>query len=435
MEVLFNQSVMKKSAILVLFATLFLFSCKDKKTITAEESQRLDSTARDGNQIADSITQLPGADTTKSVTKRSDVIGWKAEQSPIALNGFAVSRFASGLDGPRWIYVADNGDVFVSQAAREKEKSPDNILLFRDSNKDGVPESKSVYLSGLNMPFGMLILGNKFYVANTDALIEYPYTPGASSITAAGKKIIDLPPGPRHWTRNIIANKEGTKIYIAVGSSSNVAENGIDKELRRANILEIDPDGKNETVYAGGLRNPVGMAWAPGTGVLWTAVNDRDELGDDVPPDYLTSVKKGGFYGWPYSYFGSIEDPRLKGQRSDLVAKAIKPDVSLGAHTASLGLAFYTGNSFPEKYRGGAFIGQHGSWNRSKFSGYKVVFVPFRNGQPSGKPEDFLTGFIANEESSTVYGRPVGVAVLADGSLLVADDGGKIIWRISYTKK
>jgi glucose/arabinose dehydrogenase len=280
----------------------------------------------------------------------------------------------------------------------------------------------------------MLILGNKFYVANTDALMEYPYQEGATSIADAGKKIVSLPGGPRHWTRNIISNKAGDKIYIAVGSSSNVAENGIDKENRRAMILEVNADGSNEKIYASGLRNPVGMDWAPGTNVLWTAVNERDELGDDVPPDYLTSVKEGGFYGWPYAYFGQNADPRIKDQRTDLVSKTIKPDVSLGSHTASLGLTFYTKGNFPAEYQNGAFIGQHGSWNRSVFSGYKVVFVPFKNGQPSGNPRDFLTGFIANEDKNEVYGRPVGVAVLKDGSLVVADDGGNTIWKVSYKR-
>ena len=284
------------------------------------------------------------------------------------------------------------------------------------------------------MPFGMLILHDKFYVANTGALYQYPYSSDATSIKGTGKMIVALPPGPRHWTRNIISNKAGDKIYIAIGSSSNAAENGIDKETRRANILEIDPNGGAERVYASGLRNPVGMDWAPGTNVLWTAVNERDELGDDVPPDYLTSVKDGGFYGWPYSYYGQNKDPRLKDARPDLVAKSIKPDVLLGPHTASLGLTFYTKNNFPRHFQGGAFIGQHGSWNRSVFSGYKVVFVPFSGGNPSGKPEDFLTGFIANEDKNEVYGRPVGVAVAPDGSLLVADDGSNIIWKVEYKK-
>ncbi len=253
---------------------------------------------------------------------------------------------------------------------------------------------------------------------------------------AKEKKSVDLPAGGynNHWTRNIITNAQKNKLYITVGSGSNVAEHGIDNEIRRANILETNLDGSGEKIYASGLRNPVGLDWAPGTQTLWTAVNERDNLGDDLVPDYITSVKEGGFYGWPYAYFGQHEDPRRKGERPDLVQNAIVPDVDMGPHTASLGLVFYTKNNFPEKYRGGAFVAQHGSWNRSELSGYKVMFVPFKNGKPSGKPEDFLTGFIANENKSEVYGRPVGVAVLPDGSLLVSDDGGNIIWRVIYNK-
>jgi glucose/arabinose dehydrogenase len=414
----------------VSFILAVLLAACNNSSNTPAENQRLDSSDKAENNLASDSIQLPAPDTTASHDKRNKIVDWPSGKMPAAPAGFTVTKFAEGLQHPRWIYVADNGDIFVSQG--DKEKAPNNILLFRDANKDGVADSKTVFLSGLNMPFGMLIIGNHFYVGNTDGVIDYPYTPGATSITVPGKKIISLPGGPRHWTRNLISNKAGDKIYIAVGSSSNVAENGIDKEVRRANIIEINPDGSGEKIYASGLRNPVGMAWAPGTQQLWTAVNERDELGDDVPPDYLTSVKEGAFYGWPYSYYGQNEDPRLKGQRPDLVQKALKPDVLLGPHTASLGLAFYTGKSFPASYQGGAFIGQHGSWNRSKFSGYKVVYVPFANGKPSGKPQDFLTGFIANEDKNEVYGRPVGVATLADGSLLVADDGSNIIWRVSH---
>jgi glucose/arabinose dehydrogenase len=330
------------------------------------------------------------------------------------------------------IYVADNGDIFVAESAKA-EKSANRITRFTDPDKDGVPNTRSVFLTGLNQPYGMLIIGNKFYVGNTDAVVVYDYTPGSASIQTPGKSIVTLPT-ERHWTRNIVTNAAKDKLFIAVGSSSNVAENGIEKEIRRANILVTDLDGKNEKVYASGLRNPVGMDWAPGTNVLWTAVNERDELGDDLVPDYITSVKEGGFYGWPYSYFGQHEDPRMKDkQRPDLVRQAIVPDVAVGAHTSSLGLAFYKQGNFPARYMNGAFVGQHGSWNRSVPSGYKVVFVPFTNGRP-GQMEDFLTGFMANAEKNEVYGRPVGVAVLPDGSLLVADDAGNTIWRVSYKK-
>ncbi len=410
-------------------ATLLLTRCNNNRTESAEK-EKADSMEKMENKVVGKGDSLPPPYATGSANKRSKVIGWKKEQMPTAPEGFVVTRFAEGLQHPRWIYAAENGDVFVSQG--DKEKAPNNILLFRDNNKDGIYETKTVFLKDLNMPFGMLILDDKFYVANTDALVVYPYKADATSITDAGKKIVALPGGPRHWTRNIISNKSGDKIYIAIGSSSNVAENGIDKEKMRAMIVEVNADGTGQRVYASGLRNPCGMAWAPGTNVLWTAVNERDELGDDVPPDYLTSVKEGGFYGWPYAYYGKIEDPRLKGQRPDLVEQSIKPDVILGAHTASLGLAFYTANDFPQEYHNGAFIGQHGSWNRSVFSGYKVVFVPFANGQPSGQPKDFLTGFVANDND--VYGRPVGVTMLQDGSLLVADDGGNTIWKVSYKK-
>jgi glucose/arabinose dehydrogenase len=378
---------------------------------------------------------LPAPFATKSVRNQSKVIGWKEGQLPVAPSGFSVSAFATNLESPRWIYVAPNGDVFVAQADREGKKG-NNILLFRDNNGDGVAESKSVYLSNLKQPFGMLILKNKFYVCNTDALVEYPYDSAAGTITATGKSLVTLPTG-RHWTRNIISNEAGTKIYIAVGSASNIAEDGIDKEHRRACILEVNTDGTGERIYASGLRNPVGMDWAPGTNTLWTSVNERDELGDDLVPDYLTSVKEGGFYGWPYSYFGQHEDPRIDSsmKRPDLVSKAIVPEVALGSHTSSLGLLFYRGSMFPENYKNGAFIGQHGSWNRSNLSGYKVVFVPFAGGKPSGQPQDFLMGFIADESKSEVFGRPVGVAMLKDGSLLVADDAGNTVWRITYTKK
>lgn len=374
-------------------------------------------------------SDLPVPYATPSAKKMSKVIGWPKGMMPKAPAGFTVTKFADSLQHPRWIYVADNGDVFVAET--DKDKSANRITLFRDENKDGVPEVRSVFLDELNSPFGMYAKGNCFYVANTDGVMQYAYTPGNNAIIHPGKQIVSLPGGPRHWTRNIIGNAEGTKLYVAVGSSSNVGENGPDKEIRRATILEISANGLIEKVYASGLRNPVGMAWAPGTQTLWTVVNERDELGDDLVPDYLTSVKEGGFYGWPYSYFGQHVDPRVKDTAPELVKRAIVPDYSLGAHTASLGLAFYKGN-FPAKYNGGAFIGQHGSWNRSLFSGYKVVFVPFSGGKPSGKAEDFLTGFIADETKNTVYGRPVGVAVMKDGSLLVADDGGNKIWRVSH---
>ncbi len=417
--------------------------CKQNKPDPA-----LAATVKDSSQ---QTIKLPSPYQTKSVRNFCKVIGWPKGKMPVAPAGFKVNLFADSLDSPRNIYVAPNGDIFVSQANTELSavmrlgahlvgigksqkygKSANSVILLRDTNGDGIPDLRTVFLSGLNQPYGILVIGNSFYVANTDGVLKYPYTTGQTRMTASGKKILNLPAGGynNHWTRNIKANADGTKIFVAVGSGSNVAEHGIDNEIRRADILEINPDGSGERVYASGLRNPAGIAVQPGIGVLYASVNERDELGDELVPDYFTSVKENGFYGWPYAYFGPHPDPRLKGQRPDLVKKTIMPDVSLGAHTASLGLAFYNGKSFPDKYINGAFIGQHGSWNRSILAGYKVVFVPFVNNKP-GKPEDFLTGFIHDAANREVYGRPVGVAVAADGSLLVADDTSNKIWRIS----
>ncbi len=417
----------------------FIFmGCNESMRGTGESDSRAQQESG-GKQAQDTTistavgeVNLPAPDTTKSNEKHSEVIGWQDEQKPTAPEGFTVVRFAEGLEHPRWIYVAPNQDVFVAESDKE-EKSANRITLFRDTNKDGKPDLKVTFLEDLNQPLGMLVLDNYFYVANSDALMRFPYQKGQTKIEGKGEKILDLPAGGynNHWTRNIISNADGSKIYISVGSASNVGEYGMDEENRRANILEINPDGSGEKIYASGLRNPVGMDWAPGTDVLWTSVNERDHLGDELVPDYLTSVQEDGFYGWPYAYFGANEDPRMRGKRPDLVAKTLIPEVPLGSHTASLGLAFYKGEKFPEKYQKGAFIGQHGSWNRSEFSGYKVVFVPFNNGKPTAKPEDFLTGFIADGSSSQVYGRPVGVAVLSDGAMLVADDAGNIIWRVS----
>jgi glucose/arabinose dehydrogenase len=396
--------------------------------------------------------ELPAADTKASKNNYSKVIGWPEGKTPIAPDGFTVTRFAEGMKSPRNIVIAPNGDVIVvlsnSQRTKAEQvvnavsgkansevegKSVNTVMLFRDADKDGKPEIVSAFLKGLNQPYGAAFIGNFFYVANTDGVWMYPYQTGATKITGEGKKIIELPAGGynNHWTRNLIVNAAQTKLYITVGSGTNIAEHGMENEKRRANILEINPDGSGERIFGSGLRNPVGMAWAPGTNALWTAVNERDGLGDDLVPDYITSVKDGAFYGWPYAYFGQNEDPRLAGQNPELVKKTIVPDIPVGAHTASLGLAFYTAKKFPSKYQGGAFIGQHGSWNRSELSGYKVAFVPFKQGKVNGQLEDFLTGFVADKDASKVYGRPVGVAVAQDGSLLVADDVSGIIWRVA----
>lgn len=431
---------MKTVSILFLSVVLVLLTaCGD-----SNEKKKAESTTQpDIVPTKVEPVNLPEPYATKSVKNTTKVMGWPEGKTPVAPDGFVVTKFADSLDHPRWIYVAGNGDIFVAEAnsaksvldkVTGKNKSADRITLFRDANNDGIPEVRNTFINNLDKPFGMLAIGNKFYVANTGAVVEYPYTSGSTSITVTGKQIVSLPADvkQRHWTKNIVSNADHSKLYISVGSSSDHAENGIDKETRRANILEVNMDGSGEKVFASGLRNPVGMAWAPGTNTLWTAVNERDELGDDLVPDYLTSVKEGGFYGWPYSYYGQHEDPRLKDrQQPELVKKAIIPDVPLGSHTASLGLVFYTGNSFPQQYHHGAFIGQHGSWNSSLLRGYKVVFVPFKDGKPAGVPENFLTGFIANESKSEVFGRPVGVAVLKDGSLLVADDAGNKLWRVS----
>ena len=393
-----------------------------------EEKEEAAATGSDSVKTKTDDLSLPAPFATKSVTNRPDEIGWKDGQMPKAPDGFVVTKFADKLKNPRWTYMAPNGDFFVAESGTKN--SADRITILRDKNKDGVPELREVFLEKLKQPFGMLVLGNFFYVGNTDGLYRFPYKSGETKITGKGEKILDLPAGGynNHWTRNLLANAEGSKIYVSVGSGSNVAEHGMNNERRRANILEMNPDGTGEKIYASGLRNPVGMDWAPGTNTMWTAVNERDELGDELVPDYITSVKPGGFYGWPYSYYGKNKDPRMKGEGADLVAKAIVPDVPVGAHTASLGLAFYNKDKFPAKYKGGAFVGQHGSWNRSKLAGYKVIFVPFKNGKPSGKPEDFLTGFIDNE--TKVFGRPVDVTVTEDGVLLVNDDSAGIIWRV-----
>lgn len=394
---------------------------------------------------------LPTPDEKSSVKNYSKVIGWPAGKMPVAPQGFKVSKVADNLQSPRWIYALPNGDVLVAESKTE-EKNPikkvgamvtgaaksgsqveagNRISLFRDANNDGTYEVREFFLTDLKQPFGMLLLKDFFYVAHSDSLWRYPYTAGQTKITGKGQKLIDLPKEGRHWTKNIIANADGSKIYIAIGSGSDHAEDGIEKEADRARILEINPDGSGMRVFASGIRNPVGMGWS--NGKLWTAVNERDELGNDLVPDYLTEVKENGFYGWPYSYWGSHMDPRLKGAGAEQVKNAIVPNVSLGAHTASLGLAFYDQNVFPAKYQKGAFIGQHGSWNRSVLSGYKVVFVPFKDGKPTGEPEDFLVGFVSNLKKSEVYGRPVGVTVLKDGSLLVADDASNTIWKVTHT--
>ncbi|MDQ0107198.1 PQQ-dependent sugar dehydrogenase [Chitinophaga terrae (ex Kim and Jung 2007)] len=395
--------------------------------------------------------QLPPPHATKSYMKYSHVMGWQPNETPTAPPGLKVTLYADQLHNPRWMYQLPNGDVLVSESnsnhsfftkigavfvgankSNSMKKSKDQVTLLRDADGDGIPEQRFIFLKGLHQPFGILLLGNRLYVANTDALLTFPYNTGDTLITAPGTKIATFPAGKinRHWTRNIITNADKTKLYVAVGSGTDHAEKGIANEDHRACIIEMDPDGNNQRLYATGLRNPVGMGWAPGTNTLWVAVNERDNLGNDLVPDYLTGVKEGGFYGWPYYYFGAHRDPRVKDAPTVPASRVIVPDVPLGSHTASLGLVFYTAKRFPEKYHNGAFIAQHGSWNRKPVSGYKVLFVPFKNGKPAGPPEDFLTGFVHNATEGIVKGRPVGLLVLKDGSMLMTDDKNNRIWRI-----
>ncbi len=440
---------MKQYVIMSAVAAMMLsVACNTYKEKKEENANKADTVVTASKKL-----NLPAPYATKSAAVYCDVIGWPQDKTPTVPAGFTVTAFAKDLVNPRNVYQAPNGDVFVVESNTEikgvtkaevlingKNKSQrlgasaNRVTLLRDTNKDGVPDLRSVYLAGLNQPYGVLIIGNNFYVANTDGLWKYPYNADDKIMKSQGKKIVDLPAGGynNHWTRNIIANKDDSKIFIAVGSGSNVAEHGMENEIRRADVLQINPDGSGETVYASGLRNPAGITIQPSTGNLYAVVNERDELGDELVPDYFTSVKQGGFYGWPYSYYGQHQDPRMKDkQRPDMVQKAIVPDVPLGSHVAALGVHFYNGSLFPAKYKNGAFVGEHGSWNRSTLSGYKIVFVPFSDGTP-GKPEDFMTGFIADESDRKVYGRPVNVTVLQDGSLLVADDSGNTVWRVSY---
>ena len=385
-------------------------------------------------------------------------IGWPGELMPTPTTGTRIQAFARDLDHPRWLYVLPNGDVLVAETnapARAEQKkgikaklmasvkkkagaavpSANRITLLRDTDGDGIANLRSVFLENLNSPFGMALVGTDLYIANSDAILKFPYSSGNTRITAAGTKLVDLPAGSinHHWTKNIIASADGKKLYASVGSNSNVAERGMELEKERAAILEVDIATGTHRIFASGLRNPVGMAWEPQSGMLWTSVNERDELGSDLVPDYMTSVRDGGFYGWPYSYYGQHVDTRVNPPRPDLVAKAIAPDYALGPHTASLGLASSVGTSLPEVFSNGMFIGQHGSWNRKPHSGYKVVFVAFENGKPVGKPVDVLTGFLS--KAGEAYGRPVGVALDKPGALLVADDVGNIIWRVSAPGK
>ena len=380
--------------------------------------------------------------------------GWPDGATPRSAPGTTVSALAKNLDHPRWLYVLPNGDVLVAESNKPPKPdgaqsikgwimkqvmkqagagvpSANRITLLRGVNAAGEAQTRSVFLQGLNSPFGMALIGNDFYVANTDAILRFPYVTGDTQIRAAGTKVIDLPGGPinHHWTKNLIASSDGSKLYVTVGSNSNVAENGMAAEAGRAAIWEVDLKTGSHRIFASGLRNPNGLAWEPHSGALWTVVNERDELGSDLVPDYMTGIRDGGFYGWPYSYFGQHVDTRVEPQRPDLVARAIVPDYALGTHTAPLGLASSVGNALPASFANGMFIGQHGSWNRRPHSGYKVIFVPFEQGTPTPVPRDVLSGFLSPEGDA--WGRPVGVALDKKGALLVADDVGNVVWRVT----
>jgi glucose/arabinose dehydrogenase len=404
---------------------------------------------------------LPAPDTTHRAAKWARVVGWPTGATPKAPPGFAVSLWAAGFHTPRWLHVLPNGDVLVVESgnpgtprdwslppevlaarfqARIRAPSANRITVLRDTTGDGVPDVRGILLEGLNQPFGVAQLGGHLYVANTDALLRFPYAAGQLAITTRGEKLLDLPAGGynNHWTRNVVARPDGRKLYVTVGSATNVDTEGIDaRDSLRAAVLEVDPDGRNLRVFAGGLRNPNGLAWVPmgKTHALWAAVNERDGLGDDLVPDYVTRVVEGAFYGWPYSYFGHHEDPRQAGRRPELVRRARKPDFATGAHTATMNVLYPAALRFPARYREGLLVSQRGSWNRRGFAGYRVGFIPFAGGSPAGPMEDFLTGFVADARAhgdDAVHGRPVGLAALPDGSLLVSDDASNVVWRVRW---
>jgi glucose/arabinose dehydrogenase len=432
-----------RNALLMSAALLGLAACGEKATLPIAAGDGPSPTLPAPNQ-----TLLP-------TMKVSTAKGWAAGATPVAAPELKVAAFAQGLDHPRWLYVLPNGDVLVAETnappkpddskgikgwvaglimgkAGATVPSPNRITLLRDKDGDGVAETRTVFLKGLNSPFGMTLVGNELYVADSDEVLRFAYVPGATSITTPGTRLADLPAGRinHHWTKNVIASPDGSKLYATVGSNSNVGDNGMAAEAGRAAIWEIDRASGAHRIFASGIRNPNGLAWNKASGALWAAVNERDEIGSDLVPDYMTSVRDGGFYGWPYSYYGQHVDVRVKPQRPDLVASAIKPDYALGPHTASLGLAFSDGaRLLPAAFAQGAFIGQHGSWNRSPQSGYKVLFVPFAGAQPSGAPVEVLTGFLA--PNGDAQGRPVGVAIDSKGALLVADDVGNKVWRVT----
>ncbi|MBJ2349808.1 MULTISPECIES: PQQ-dependent sugar dehydrogenase [Pseudomonas] len=434
--------MLKPSHLLIVALATGLVACGESSTL----------------QVSDGIgpsPKLPEPNKTLIPTVNiAEAVGWPDGAKPTPAQGLKVVAFAEGLDHPRWLYVLPNGDVLVAETnappkpddakgirgwvmkkvmgrAGAGVPSPNRITLLRDANHDGVAETRTIFLENLNSPFGMTLVGNELYVADTDRLIRFPYKEGDTKITAQPTKVVDLPGGTlnHHWTKNVIASRDGSKLYVTTGSNSNVAENGMEAEEGRAAIWEVDRATGAHRIFASGLRNPNGLAWEPRSGALWTAVNERDEIGSDLVPDYITSVKDGGFYGWPYSYYGQNVDIRVEPQNPERVAKAIAPDYAVGPHTASLGLAFAEGSTLPAPFTEGAFVGQHGSWNRKPHSGYKVIFVPFSAGKPVGPPVDVLTGFLNADEKA--QGRPVGVVIDKQGGVLVADDVGNKVWRVS----
>jgi hypothetical protein len=383
------------------------------------------------------------------------VTGWKQGETPTVAPGLKIEALATGLQHPRSLYTLPNGDVLVVESKAPPAPAPrrpkdivmamveswvtsggdtgpsNRITLLHDANGDGVPETKSVYIDHLNSPFGVALVGNDLYVANTDAIVRYPYRPGETEMKAQGATLTELPGGPidHHWTKSLVASKDGSLLYVGVGSNSNITENGIEAEKNRADILEVNRETGRWRIFASGLRNPNGLTFEPQSGALWTVVNERDEIGPDLVPDYMTSVKDGAFYGWPYSYYGQHVDPRVMPQRPDLVAKAIAPDYALSSHVAPLGMVFNTADTLPPAYRGGAFVGEHGSWNRTPLNGYKVIYVPFSDGKPNGTAQDVVTGFL--NSNNQARGRPVGLAIDKTGALLIADDVGNTVWRVT----
>ena len=411
--------------------------------LTGAQAEVAESTKENGYGLPAQIT-LPEPYATESVRRETQIVGWPEGKTPVAPDGFTVRKFASDLRHPRWIYILPNGDVLVAEAedySKDEEErtrqinsdhSANRITLFRDKDGDGIADERHTFLKDLFQPFGMALADGHLYVANSDSIVRYPYSEGADSIGVEGEKLVELPAGGynHHWTRNLMLDKSGKKLLVTVGSSSNVGEHGMEKEKRRANILIMDLDGDNEEVYAWGLRNPNGLDYHPVTDELWTAVNERDKLGDNLVPDYITSVKRGGFYGWPYKYFGDHVDPRWQDRMPEDLPEVIVPDLATGSHTATMDIHFYRGDRLGEGYQDGAFVAQHGSWNRAKYIGYRILFVPFANGKPTGEVQDFLTGFMKDTDRDEAYGRPTAIAEESDGTLLVVDDDGNTIWSV-----